>query len=243
MRVGLPALPDSLLGQLEPPAHIALSDDGDLHGYDQVQRPILACIKVLLTGAVLRHLQRTVVIIYIEELTDGGIVETRPNFDERLDRAKDMPAIFELVKSAVRKSMGKERSGLILGLSNLGGDLSGFVGAFYPVATNIIVMNTLPLRRIRETKPELYKPYVFHILLHEYLHTLGIMDEGEVRTKALKISEATFGPGHPATDIARDLNKFMPHLVYPIYGWKPKEEPSLELVPGFDRSSTDSYIH
>ena len=165
------------------------------------------------------------------------------SYDAKLQKTKDLADIFELVKLAVRKSTGKERSGLMLGLSNLGGGLDGFVGAFYPVATNIIVMNTTPLNRIRQTNPDLYKPYVFHVLLHEYLHTLGIMDEEATRAKALEISEKVFGKEHMATQIAADLNRFMPNLVYPVYGWKPSVEPSLELVKGFDRSSCDLYIN
>jgi hypothetical protein len=166
----------------------------------------------------------------------------KTDFARKLENAKDIPEIFELVKKAVRQVTGMERSGLMLGLSNLGGGLAGFVGAFYPVATNIIVMNTLPLRRVKETAAHLYKPYVFHILMHEYLHTLGIMDETLVRIRAREITEQTLGPDHPATEIARDLTKFMPNLVYPVYGWNPPENPSLELVEGFDRSSTDPYI-
>lgn len=166
-----------------------------------------------------------------------------PLFGARLEKARDMPEIFELVKLAVRKTWGKERSGLMLGLSNLGGGPDGFVGAFYPVATNIIVMNTLPLNRIRQTDPTLYKPYVFHILLHEYIHALGIIDEAATRTKVKEISERMFGADHPTTQLALDMTRFMPNLVYPVYGWKPEGEPSLELVKGFDRSSTDLYIN
>jgi hypothetical protein len=170
-------------------------------------------------------------------------VQEISTYDVKLQKAKDMTDIFELVKLAVRKSTGKERSGLMLGLSNLGGGPEGFVGAFYPVATNIIVMNTTPLTRIKQTNPELYKPYIFHVLLHEYLHTLGIMDEEITRAKALEISEKVFGKDHMVTQIATDLTRFMPNLVYPVYGWKPPGEPSLELVRGFDRSSYDYYIN
>lgn len=165
------------------------------------------------------------------------------SFESKLEKAKDIPDIFELVKLAVRKTIGKERSGLMLGLSNLGGGPEGFVGAYYPVATNIIVMNTMPLDRIRQTDPSLYKPYVFHILLHEYIHTLGIIDESATREKASEISAKIFGSAHPATELAKDMSKFMPKLVYPVYGWKPETEPSLHLVKGFDRSSTDLYIN
>jgi hypothetical protein len=164
-------------------------------------------------------------------------------FDFRLEKAKDIPDIFELVKEAVRATTGRERSGLMLGLSNLGGSPDGFVGAFYPVATNIIVMNTMPLGRIQQTDPTLYKPYVFHILLHEYIHALGTIDEAATRAKAREISEKVFGADHPATALAVDMSRFMPNLVYPVVGWKPEGEPTLKLVKGFDRSSTDLYIN
>lgn len=162
--------------------------------------------------------------------------------EKKLETAKDLADIFELVKSTVRRAIGQERAGLMLGLANLGGGPEGFVGAFYPVATNIIVMNTLPLKRIRETDPALYKPYVFHILLHEYLHTLGIIDEAAARQKAYEISEAAFGKDHPVTQFAADLSRFIPKLVYPVYGWQPQQEYKLELVKGFDRGSTSPYI-
>jgi hypothetical protein len=159
-----------------------------------------------------------------------------------LESAKDLPDIFEIVKTAVRKSTGMERPGLMLGLANLGGGPEGLIGAFYPIATNIIVMNTLPLKRIKETDPALYKPYVFHILLHEYLHTLGVIDEAATRKKAYEISTEIFGKDHVVAQLAADLSRFIPKLVYPVYGWQPPEEYQLELVKGFDRSSTSSYI-
>jgi hypothetical protein len=159
-----------------------------------------------------------------------------------LESAKDLPAIFEVVKTAVRRSTGKERGGLMLGLADLGGGPEGLVGAFYPIATNIIVMNKSPLRRIKETDPALYKPYVFHILLHEYLHTLGVIDEAATRRKAYEISVELFGKEHVVTQLANDLSKFIPKLVYPIYGWTPTEDIRLELVKGFDLSSTNPYI-
>jgi hypothetical protein len=159
-----------------------------------------------------------------------------------LESAKDLADIFELVKTTVRKAIGRERGGLMLGLANLGGGPEGFVGAFYPVATNIIVMNSLPLKRIKETDPALYKPYVFHILLHEYIHTLGIIDEAATRQRAYEISAKTFGKDHPVTQFAADLSRFIPKLVYPVYGWRPTQEYQLELVKGFDRGSTTPYI-
>jgi hypothetical protein len=164
------------------------------------------------------------------------------DFGGKLDCAKDITDIFELVKATVSSCTGKTRAGLMLGLANLGGGLDGFVGAFHPVATNIIVLNSLPLARVRQTEPDLFKPYVFHVLLHEYIHTLGVTDEAVTRSMVLKISLQAFGPDHPATDLARNLTKYMPKLVFPVYGWRPSEEYSIDLVRGFDRSSTAPYI-
>ncbi len=165
---------------------------------------------------------------------------TKNNFDTRLENAKTLADIFEVVKSAVWESRRKSRAGLMLGLANLGNHPQGFFGAFYPVGTNVIVMNKIPLERIKETKPELYKPYIFHILLHEYLHTLGYLDESGVRRMVLEITREVFGEEHLATKIAVDTAHFFKNLVYPNAAWQP-DDMNLELVGGFDRGST-SYI-
>lgn len=161
-------------------------------------------------------------------------------FVRRLELAKDLPEIFEIVKSAVQETIHLSRAGLMLGLADLGNHPRGFLGAFYPIGTNIIVMNKTPLQRIRETQPELWKPYAFHVLLHEYLHTLGYLDEGTVARKTLEISELALGKEHYATQIAADTTRFFPNLVYPNIAWQP-ENLTMELVEGFDRSSI-SYI-
>ncbi|MDD5472679.1 MAG: hypothetical protein PHU34_00875 [Candidatus Methanoperedens sp.] len=162
------------------------------------------------------------------------------NFDTRLENAKTLADIFEVVKAAVWESQRKSRAGLMLGLANLGNHPQGFFGAFYPVGTNVIVMNKIPLERIKETRPELYKPYIFHVLLHEYLHTLGYMSESGVRQMAHEITRQVFGEEHLATKIAKDTTHFFKNLVYPNVAWQP-DDMNLELVGGFDRGST-SYI-
>ena len=69
------------------------------------------------------------------------ICQMPKTFDERLREAKDLPEIFELVKLAVIKTKRKRRAGLMLGIGDLGNHPKGFLGAFYPVATD----NTLLL--------------------------------------------------------------------------------------------------
>ncbi len=158
------------------------------------------------------------------------------DYSSALSHAQGLPGIFELVKRAVSDTLGYLRGGLMLGLADLGNHPQGFVGAFYPVATNIIVMNRNPLNRIQETDPELYKPYAFHVLLHEYLHSVGFLDEGACRRMTLDISRRLFGSDHVVTRIAEDTRAFFPSLVYPELAWQPQEF-NLELVPGFDVGS------
>jgi hypothetical protein len=158
----------------------------------------------------------------------------------RLDCAKSLPDIFELVKSLVLKSMGKSRGGLMLGMANLGNHPRGFFGGFFTTGSNVIVLNKIPLQRIKETRPELYRPYVFHVLLHEYIHSLGYLDEADVKSKVFAITREALGEEHLATQIAANAGEFIKHLAYPGVSWKP-EDGGLELVAGFDRSSA-SYI-
>ena len=160
----------------------------------------------------------------------------RNNFPNLLENAKSLADIFELVKAAVYESLGTSRGGLMLGLADLGNHPHGWMGAFYPVGTNIIVMNKIPLQRIRETRPELYKPYAFHVLMHEYLHSLGHLDEGVVRAKVFSITRSVFGDEHIATKLAKDTTPFFPNLVYPELSWRP-EDLKIDLVEGFDRGS------
>jgi hypothetical protein len=162
------------------------------------------------------------------------------NFNTRLEKAKTLADIFEVVKAAVWESQRKSRAGLMLGLANLGNHPQGFFGGFYSVGSNVIVMNKIPLERIKETRPELYKPYIFHVLLHEYLHTLGYLSESGVRQMAHEITRQVFGEEHLATKIAKDTTLFFKNLVYPNAAWQP-DDMNLELVDGFDRGST-SYI-
>ena len=154
-----------------------------------------------------------------------------------LEGAKGLPDLFELVKRAVERHVGYARGGLMLALADLGNHPQGFIGAFYPIATNVIVMNKVPLARIQDTNPQLYRAYAFHVLLHEYLHAVGFVDERQCREKVRAISHELFGDRHPVTEIAEDVSKFFPNLVYPDVAWQP-EDLSIELVQGFDRGNT-----
>mgnify|MGYP001592949627 CR=1 FL=1 len=160
-------------------------------------------------------------------------------FAEELEKAESFSDIFELVKDAVWKVLGESRAGLELGLIEMGITRSGFIGGMHQIGSNIILMNKTPLRNILENDPKLFKPYVFHILLHEYIHSLGFVDEASCRRLTYHISNKTLGKNHPATKMAYNLGEFLPKIVRPT-----AIQPNLDdatLVKDFDRSSI-SYI-
>lgn len=155
------------------------------------------------------------------------------SFGEKLERCEDIGDIFELVKEAVMKSLGTSRAGLGLVLAELGGGAHGFIGAYYPVGSNTIVMNRSVLRRIEEATPEIFKAYVFHVLLHEYLHALGILDEAQTRLHTYNVTSSVFGEGHTATRLAQKMEGLIP-LLRNLEG-----DGKAEYITDFDRSSTE----
>ena len=104
--------------------------------------------------------------LVLNGLTNSDTIEMK-RIIKQLEDATTLADIFEVVKAVVLRSTGKSRGGLMLGIANLGNHPKGFFGGFFTTGSNIIIMNKIPLQRIKETKSELYKPYAFHILLHE----------------------------------------------------------------------------
>ena len=157
----------------------------------------------------------------------------------KLDEAKTLSDIFEIVKEVVRKVMKTGRAGLTLGLAEMGGGEDYWIGAFYPVGSTTIIMNRTPLRRISETNPRLFNAYAFHVLLHEYIHSLGYVDEKKTRNLVYWITREIFGENHLVTQMAADISKFFPNLTYPAKGYFPRnlENLEVEMVEDFDRSS------
>jgi hypothetical protein len=163
-------------------------------------------------------------------------------FAEKLEKASSLADIFELVKEAVGLSTGRSRAGIMLGLAELSCNEEMMLGAFFPVGSNIIVMNRVPLEVIAKSKPEMLNPYSFYILLHEYLHSLGVMDERSTREETYKICMKCFGEEHLATQIAKDFGAFLPYIVPHLQGYAPPDRLKIELVKNFDRSSV-TYIN
>lgn len=158
-------------------------------------------------------------------------------FRRELEKAGTFGEIFELVKKAVEKSLGLRRAGLELALMSLPNN----VGALHEVGSNFIIMNENLLEavaQISKSKIEV-NSYVFVTLLHEYLHSLGYVDEEEVRMLVKRIVAEVIGEDHIAYYLAStSIFDVYPDLRY-IGPGRPGGE--LKIVKDFDRENT-SYI-
>ena len=154
---------------------------------------------------------------------------------------KEMPDIFESVKKDVRKILGRHRAGLSLGLVEMGMFRGGFIGGMHFHPGTEIVMNKSPLKIILDSQPyEIVWAYTYHILLHEYIHSLGVIDERQCRAITLSISEEIFREAdHPVIILAKNgIGTFIPNLriVY-VPPEQQLDGMPIEYVYGFDRES------
>jgi len=156
---------------------------------------------------------------------------------QRLERPADYDQIFQVVRGAVRSVLGVERPGLGLTLS----DLPPQLGAYWQITGNMIVLNeglVDAMRANAETPLEL-NSFVYVILAHEYLHSLGYIDERAVREVTARVTRDAFGPEHPATKMAEgDLWRMYPFLAYARGGHGRR----LKVVSRFDLDTTQTYI-
>ncbi len=160
------------------------------------------------------------------------------NYEKELEKAKTIADIFELAKEVVRDFIGLEQAGLIVGVADLGDHSNGFVGAFYSPHANMIIINKRPLARIVQKNPSLYKYYLFHIVLHEYIHSIGSYDEAATRALVLEISNHYFGADHTVTELSHSMEKLVPLVSFPNAVQEPKDI-NIEFVSGIDRKNTN----
>ncbi len=169
---------------------------------------------------------------------EGPPVSDGPrDLGQRLAQSLDYDGVFSIVREAVRRTLHLDRPGLGLGLSQL----PPSVGAYWPVTGNLIVMNEGLVAAMRtHAKSTLeFNAFVYVILAHEYLHSLGYLGEPEVRRATAWVTRAAFGPEHLATSLAEgDLWARYPFLQEAPGG----DGRSVRVVRGFDRESTFSYI-
>ena len=151
---------------------------------------------------------------------------------QKLADAEGYGPIFDLVKSHVEEVLSLHRAGLTLALS----DLPSYVGAYHVLGSNYLVINRRLLQRVRAEEPkEIVNSFLYMLMLHEYLHSLGLTEEGKVRQASKEVASRMLGVGHPATMLVTNpLNKLFPYIE--ALGETKKEGP-FEVIHEFDRKS------
>ncbi|MEM2906582.1 MAG: hypothetical protein QW739_00675 [Candidatus Odinarchaeota archaeon] len=157
-----------------------------------------------------------------------------------------LPEIFEQVKKDVWKTIKRRRAGLSLGLTEMGLFRGGFIGGMYFSGGTMILMNTTPLRIILENYPEeIVLAYTYHILLHEYIHSLGYLEEAQTRAITIQITREIYTDRkHPARIIAEEgISAFFPSipLIYAPSNYEPANL-HIDIVKEFDKGSKTYYI-
>lgn len=152
------------------------------------------------------------------------------DYASRLDRCENFQDVFSLVKRSVKASLRLERVGLMLYLM----DLPLGVGAFHEVDSNGIVMNRALLEQVIQSADSTREinSFVYSILLHEYIHTLGCIDEIETRRLTYLVSRETFGSDHIATKMA-EVGPWAYMKINPVYGSHGYER-EIEIVRDFE---------
>lgn len=122
------------------------------------------------------------------------------DYKQKVREIKSFNDAFELARKAVEKRTGMRRVGLTLLLQ----DMPGYIGAYHVVGSNYIVINRTVLNAIKELAKsnEEYNAYMFVVIMHEYLHSLGLTDEMSVRKLTYSICNALLDKEHPATKMA-----------------------------------------
>ncbi len=179
---------------------------------------------------------------------DLSFISSVPNQEEEKQRLRqqqygnkilqlaDFNQAFELVKSAVEEKFNMHRAGLSLILQGLPTKL----GAYHVLGSNLIIVNKriLGIIKIHKSLGE-YNSFLFMVLTHEYLHSLGIIDEIQVRKMTYTLLVSLVGEQHIATKMARH----QPWDLFPelsLFNDNSFEQ-KFEIVKNFDKT-TQSYI-
>ena len=165
------------------------------------------------------------------------LTEEQTQFVDKIANLKDFDETFELVKAVVLQKFKLHRAGLSLILQMMPSSL----GAYHMLGSNAIVVNTYlltTLKRIVKSTEE-YNSYVFMVLSHEYLHSLGIVDENTVRQMTFELCKWMLGNDHTATKMAKNG----PSAIYPELRSLMQSQfgKDFQVVKNFDRSN-QTYI-
>lgn len=163
-------------------------------------------------------------------------VDNKINNNEKLRGLKDFNEVFEFVKYSVNSVYEMKRAGLSLMLHRM----PTKVGAYHVLGSNVIAINSILLEQVKKysASNDEYNSYLFTVLLHEYLHSFGILDEHTVIQMSVELCEKFFGKERMVTVIAVDPLKIFPQLGSARYD---KFENKYELIKNFDNSN-QTYI-
>ncbi|MEM1946703.1 MAG: hypothetical protein QXH12_00490 [Candidatus Caldarchaeum sp.] len=139
-------------------------------------------------------------------------------YDERLEKAETFDDVYRLVKQLVMEKFGLRRAGMGLVLA----DLPNHLMAYHEMGSNAIVVNKTLLNAVSAiTKSKkAVNSYIFVILLHEYLHTLGF-DERQTRELVKEAVLSVFPVEHHVVRLATTS-------VYEVF----PELKNIQLPPG-----------
>jgi len=162
--------------------------------------------------------------------------EDKIDNNNKLLDLKDFNEVFEFVKSSVNSVYEMKRAGLSLLLHGM----PTRVGAYHVLGSNVIAINSILLDLVRKhsTSNYEYNSYLFTVLLHEYLHSFGILDENTVRNMSLELCQKFFGEIQAVTVMAEDPLKIFPQIGLVRFD---KFENKFELIKNFDNSN-QTYI-
>lgn len=163
-------------------------------------------------------------------------LEEQISNSNKLSYFKDFSELFEFVKSSVNSVYQMKRAGLSLMLHGM----PTRVGAYHVLGSNVIAVNSFVLDLVKKysTSNDEYNAYLFTVLLHEYLHSFGILDESRVRSMSIQLCKKFFGEKKTVTIMAQDPLKIFPQLGFVNFG---KFENNYEIIKNFDKSN-QSYI-
>ena len=112
-------------------------------------------------------------------------------------------------------------------------DLPFRVGDYHQVGSNGIVLNRRLVDAMANSAKSVteFNSFIFSLLLHEYLHSLGYLNEHEVSDLVQKISLEVFGADHPAVQMSKEIPVTRMLLDAPTS----KPEKGLELIRNFEK--------
>lgn len=165
------------------------------------------------------------------------LTEQQMHFVEKIASLKDFDETFELVKTVVLQKFKLHRAGLSLILQMMPSSL----GAYHMLGSNAIVVNIYLLTTLKKVvkSTEEYNSYIFMVLTHEYLHSLGIVDENTVRQMTFELCKWMLGDDHTATKMAKNG----PSAIYPELRslMQPQFGRDFQVVRNFDKTN-QTYI-